>query len=136
MSWLAECDACGQSARPTSTVAGGPQNPITEGRQWYSRTPKETGETLHACSAACLEHLERLSGGGPPLLSGMQTDAGEKLRRILETPVQLGWINPRGVGPVPGRYVVTYPAGIEHSAARLRALLTKAGDEMATVEGG
>jgi len=28
----------------------------------------------------------------------MNTDAGESLKKLIETPVQLGWINPRGLG--------------------------------------
>ena len=30
----------------------------------------------------------------------MNTDAGESLKKLIETPVQLGWTNPRGVGKV------------------------------------
>jgi len=30
----------------------------------------------------------------------MKTKAGEDLKKLMETPVQLGWINPRGVGKV------------------------------------
>ena len=30
----------------------------------------------------------------------METDAGHNLKKLLETPVQIGWINPRGVGEV------------------------------------
>jgi len=33
----------------------------------------------------------------------MNTDAGENLKRLIETPVQLGWLNPRGVGDLTPR---------------------------------
>jgi len=33
----------------------------------------------------------------------MDTDAGESLKKLIETPVQLGWINPRGLGDLTPR---------------------------------
>ena len=33
----------------------------------------------------------------------MDTDAGKSLKKLIETPVQLGWINPRGVGDLTPR---------------------------------
>ncbi len=35
----------------------------------------------------------------------METDAGKKLKKLIETPVQLGWINPRGLGVIDGQTV-------------------------------